>query len=77
MTRRFLAVTVSLAATIAFLIGLVVAGTLTPAPAISATSMSAAALRLVATRPGDVLTMYLYKPDLNQRALETLKIDER
>ena len=28
-------------------------------------------------RPGDVLTMYLYKPELNQRALETLKIDER
>ncbi len=28
-------------------------------------------------RPGDVLTMYLYKPELNQRALETLTIDER
>jgi serine protease Do len=37
MTRRFLAVTVALAAAVAFLVGLVVAGTLTPAPAISAT----------------------------------------
>src|SRR5688572_30784439 len=36
MTRRFLAVTVFLAATVAFLIGLVVAGTMTPARAISA-----------------------------------------
>ena len=36
MTRRFLAVTVSLAATVAFLIGLVVAGSLTPARAVSA-----------------------------------------
>ena len=37
MTRRFLAVTVALAATVAFLVGLVVAGTMTPAPAMSAT----------------------------------------
>ena len=37
MTRRFLAVTVTLAATVAFLVGLVVAGSMTPAPAISAT----------------------------------------
>ncbi len=36
MTRRFVAVTVSLTATVAFLIGLVVAGTMTPAPALSA-----------------------------------------
>jgi len=28
-------------------------------------------------RPGDILTMYFYKPELNQRALETLKIDPR
>ena len=28
-------------------------------------------------RPGDILTLYLYKPELNQRALETIKIDER
>ncbi len=40
MTRRFLVVTVSLAATVAFLIGLMVAGTMTPAPAMSATTAS-------------------------------------
>jgi len=28
-------------------------------------------------RPGDILTMYVYKPELNQRTLETVKIDER
>ena len=28
-------------------------------------------------RPGDILSMYLYKPELNQRAIETVKIDER
>ena len=50
MTRRFLAVTVSLAATVAFLIGLVVAGTLTPAPAMSATTMPSAAPRWVPAR---------------------------
>ena len=43
MTRRFLVVTVSLAATVAFLIGAVVAGTQTPAPVMSATTMSGAA----------------------------------
>jgi serine protease Do len=37
MTRRFLLVTVSLAATVAFLVGLIVAGNLTPAQALSAT----------------------------------------
>ncbi|MBI3048312.1 MAG: trypsin-like peptidase domain-containing protein [Acidobacteria bacterium] len=26
-------------------------------------------------RPGDILTMYVYKPELNQRILETVKID--
>src|SRR5688572_27925002 len=36
MTRRFLAVTLSLTATIAFLVGLIVAGTMTPAPPASA-----------------------------------------
>jgi serine protease Do len=30
-----------------------------------------------AARPGDILTMYVYKPELNQRTLETVKIDER
>ena len=48
MTRRFLAVTVALAATVAFLVGLVVAGSMTPAPAISATP---AALRDVVATP--------------------------
>ena len=42
MTRRFLAVSVSLAATVAFLVGLVVAGSMTPAPAVSATPPPAA-----------------------------------
>jgi serine protease Do len=28
-------------------------------------------------RPGDIFTMYLYKPELNQRTLETVKIDQR
>ena len=42
MTRRFLAVTVVLAATVAFLIGLVVAGTMTPARAVSAPARSLA-----------------------------------
>jgi serine protease Do len=28
-------------------------------------------------RPGDVLAMYFYRPEINQRALETLMIDER
>jgi serine protease Do len=41
MTRRFLAVTVSLAATVAFLIGLVVAGSMTPSRAISAPAAAA------------------------------------
>jgi serine protease Do len=50
MTRRFLVVTVSLAATVAFLIGLVVAGTMTPAPAVSATTTSAAAPRWTPAR---------------------------
>ncbi len=37
MTRRFVSVTVCLAATVAFLIGLIVAGSMTPTPASSAT----------------------------------------
>src|SRR5215213_4936402 len=37
MPRRFLVVTVCLTATVAFLVGLIVAGTMTPAPAVSAT----------------------------------------
>ena len=50
MTRRFLVVTVSLAATVAFLIGLVVAGTMTPAPAMSAVTIPAAAPRWTPAR---------------------------
>jgi len=30
-----------------------------------------------AVRPGDVLTLYLFKPELNQRALEAVKIEPR
>ena len=28
-------------------------------------------------RPGDILTMYVYKPELNQRTLETVKLEQR
>ncbi len=45
MARRFLVVTVCLVATVAFLIGLIVAGSLTPAPAQSATKPNVPALR--------------------------------
>lgn len=45
MTRRLLAVTIGLAATVAFLIGLIVAGTMTPAPALSDTELRPAARR--------------------------------
>ena len=57
MTRRFLAVTVCLAATVAFLVGLIVAGSMTPATAVSAPS-SATPARIsaatVAAAPGVV-----------------------
>ena len=45
MTRRFIAVTIGLAATVSFLVGLIVAGTMTPTPATSAPDT-----RLVRTR---------------------------
>jgi serine protease Do len=45
MARRFLVVTVCLAATVAFLFGLIVAGSLTPTPAQSATKPTVSALR--------------------------------
>jgi serine protease Do len=45
MTRRFLAVTVCLVATVAFLIGLIVAGSMTPAPAQSASKPNVTAGR--------------------------------
>ncbi len=57
MTRRFLVVTVCLSATVAFLVGLIVAGTMTPATAISAPSARATAARALATSktsPGSV-----------------------
>ncbi len=47
MTRRFLVVTVSLAATVAFLVGLIVAGSMTPSPALSATQPRLAPSRAV------------------------------
>ena len=49
MNRRFAIVTVCLAATVAFLIGLVVAGSLTPQPAISAPTAPQLAARTRAT----------------------------
>ena len=53
MTRRFLAVTVFLAATVAFLIGVVVAGTMTPARAASpAPARRELAASLALARPG-------------------------
>ncbi len=45
MARRFVLVTVCLVATVGFLIGLIVAGSLTPAPAQSATTPNVTALR--------------------------------
>src|SRR5688572_2835434 len=48
MTRRFLPVTISLSATVAFLVGLVMAGSMTPAPATSAPTPPVAR---VANRP--------------------------
>ena len=50
MARRFLVVTVCLVATVAFLIGLIVAGSLTPAPAHSATKSN------LALRPAKLTT---------------------
>jgi serine protease Do len=47
MTRRFLAVTIALTATVAFFVGLVVAGTMMPAPALSASVSPPPAARAV------------------------------
>jgi serine protease Do len=46
MTRRFLAVTIALTATVAFFVGLVVAGAMMPAPAISAVAPTPAPARV-------------------------------
>ena len=48
MTRRFLIVTVCLSATVAFLVGLIVAGTMTPAPALSAPKIRSNPVRAAA-----------------------------
>src|SRR5262245_34129996 len=45
MTRRFLVATVCLTAVVAFLVGLIVAGSFTPAPAVSAPPAKAAPAR--------------------------------
>src|SRR5687767_8103635 len=50
MSRRFLAVTIGLVATVAFLIGLIVAGTRTPAPAQSEPELRAARRSTTNTR---------------------------
>jgi serine protease Do len=50
MTRRFLALTIALTTTVAFFVGLVVAGTMMPAPAMSAVTSAPPAAR-VPTRP--------------------------
>ena len=47
MTRRLIAVTIGLAATVSFLIGLIVAGTMTPTPATSAPEPRLARVRAV------------------------------
>ena len=47
MTRRFLAVTIALTATVAFFVGLVVAGTMMPTPAASAVTPLPATVRAV------------------------------
>src|SRR6185503_1711237 len=49
MTRRFIAVTLGLAATVSFLVGLIVAGTMTPTPASSAPEPRLAKVRAANT----------------------------
>ena len=59
MTRRFIAVTIGLAATVSFLVGLIVAGTMTPAPAMSAPEPRLARTRAAsAPSAGDVMTSF-------------------
>jgi serine protease Do len=59
MTRRFIAVTIGLAATVSFLVGLIVAGTMTPAPAISAPEPRLARTRAASTpAAGAVMTSF-------------------
>lgn len=56
MTRRFLAVTIALTATVAFFVGLVVAGTMMPAPAASAVTPVPAAAPVVERRAAAVVS---------------------
>jgi serine protease Do len=56
MTRRFLVATVGLTAIVAFLVGLIVAGSMTPAPAISAPSSKAVAARAAVPVPPGVIS---------------------
>jgi serine protease Do len=65
MTRRFLAVTIGLVATVAFLIGLIVAGTMTPAPAHSEPEVRSAPRRVVAA--GTVNTALASFADVAER----------
>jgi len=58
MVRRFLFVTVCLVATVAFLIGLIVAGSLTPAPAQSATKPNGAGLRPTLATSGPAVASF-------------------
>src|SRR5512134_1131695 len=59
MTRRFIAVTIGLAATVSFLVGLIVAGTMTPTPAISAPEPRLARTRVASTpAAGAVVTSF-------------------
>src|SRR5687767_2623044 len=59
MTRRFIAVTIGLAATVSFLVGLIVAGTMTPTPATSAPEPRLARTRTVSTpAPGAAVTSF-------------------
>ena len=59
MTRRLIAVTIGLAATVSFLIGLIVAGTMTPTPATSAPEPRLARTRTVGTSaPGAAVTSF-------------------
>ena len=59
MTRRFIAVTIGLAATVSFLVGLIVAGTMTPAPAISAPEPRLARTRVArASATASVMTSF-------------------
>lgn len=51
MTRRFLVVTICLTATIAFLVGLIVAGGMMPAPAVSSTTLAPTAARKTVASP--------------------------